>query len=83
MKQNSTLIIGCASIFILWKKGLKMSIQNGKCPNCGGSLLLDSLNEKAICKFCGSEFVVQQAIQKLQIDGIATFDVLFLTAQQA
>ena len=54
-----------------------MSIQNGKCPNCGGSLLLDSLNEKAICKFCGSEFVVQQAIQKLQIDGIATFDVLF------
>lgn len=59
-----------------------MAIQNGKCPDCGGSLILDSLNEKSICKFCGSEFVVQQAIQKLQIDGIATFDALFLAAQQ-
>lgn len=60
-----------------------MSIENGKCPNCGGGLKLDSAKEKATCLYCGSELMVQQAVQKIVIEGIATFDALLLSAQEA
>ena len=60
-----------------------MSLENGKCPSCGGALLLDSSKEKTVCKFCGHEVVIQQAVQKCIVDGIADFDTLLLTAQQA
>lgn len=60
-----------------------MSVENGKCPSCGGPLLLDSSKEKSICKFCGHEIIIQQAIQKCTIDGIANFDTLMLSAQRA
>jgi tetratricopeptide (TPR) repeat protein len=60
-----------------------MSIENGKCPSCGGALLLDSSKEKVTCKFCGHEIAIQQAVQKCTIDGIAGFDTKMLKAQQA
>ena len=60
-----------------------MSIENGKCPSCGGALLLDSSKEKTVCKYCGHQVVIPQAVQKCVIDGIADFDTLMLTAQGA
>ena len=60
-----------------------MSVENGKCPSCGGALLLDSSKEKMTCKFCGHEVVIQQAVQKCTIDGIADFDTVMLKAQRA
>ena len=60
-----------------------MSVENGKCPSCGGALLLDSSKEKAVCKFCGHEVIIQQAVQKCTIDGIADFDTKMLSAQRA
>lgn len=60
-----------------------MSINNGKCPSCGGALLLDSSKEKAVCKYCGHEVIIQQAVQKCVIDGIADFDTKLLSAQRA
>lgn len=60
-----------------------MSMENGKCPCCNGALILDNSKERAVCKFCGHEIVVQQAVQKCVVDGIATFDTILLSAQQA
>lgn len=60
-----------------------MSVENGKCPSCGGALLLDSSKEKVTCKYCGHEVVIQQAVQKCTIDGIADFDTKMLSAQRA
>lgn len=60
-----------------------MSLENGKCPCCDGTLSLDSSKEKAICKYCGHEIIILQALQKCVVDGIATFDALLLAAQQA
>ncbi len=60
-----------------------MSLENGKCPSCNGALILDASKEKAVCKYCGNEIVIQQAVQKCVVDGIATFDSLLLAAQQA
>lgn len=60
-----------------------MSLENGKCPSCGGALLLDNSKEKVVCKFCGHEVVIQQAVQKCKVDGIADFDTLMLSAQRA
>ena len=60
-----------------------MSVENGKCPSCGGALLLDASKEKMTCKFCGHEVVIQQAVQKCTIDGIADFDTKMLSAQRA
>ena len=60
-----------------------MSLENGKCPCCNGALLLDATREKAVCKYCGHEIVIQQAIQKCVVDGIATFDNILFAAEQA
>lgn len=60
-----------------------MSLENGKCPSCGGSLLLDVSKEKAVCKFCGHEVIVQQAVQQVKVDGIVDFDNFLISAQQA
>jgi tetratricopeptide (TPR) repeat protein len=60
-----------------------MSIENGKCPGCGQAMSLDDSKEKMTCKYCGSEVIIPQAIQKCRIDGITTFDALILAADQA
>jgi DNA-directed RNA polymerase subunit RPC12/RpoP len=60
-----------------------MSVENGKCSNCGAPLLLDTALEKGTCKYCGCEFLIPQAVQKIKVDGIATFDALMLAAQTA
>lgn len=60
-----------------------MSIENGKCPNCGGPLVLESTKEKAKCHYCGNEIIIQQALQRIVIDGIENFDTLLLSAQEA
>lgn len=60
-----------------------MSVENGKCPSCGGALLLDSSKEKVICKYCGHEIIIKQAVQKCTVDGIVDFDTKLLRAQRA
>jgi len=60
-----------------------MSIENGRCPNCGGALILDTSIEIATCRYCGSEIPIPQAVQKCKIDGIADFDAVMLSAQEA
>ncbi len=60
-----------------------MSIENGKCPSCGGPLLLDSSKEKITCRYCGHEVIIPQAVNKCVIDGLADFDTMLLNAQDA
>ncbi|MDR2201964.1 MAG: hypothetical protein LBP26_04290 [Clostridiales bacterium] len=60
-----------------------MSLENGRCENCGGTLILDNAKEKAVCKYCGGEIVILQAIQKCAVDGVVTFDARLLAAQRA
>ena len=60
-----------------------MSLENGKCPCCGGALALDASKEKAVCRYCGNELIIWQALQKFKIDGIEDFGALLLGAQRA
>ena len=60
-----------------------MSVENGRCPSCGGTLLLDASKEKMKCLYCGNEVVIVQALQKVKIEGIADFDTILLKAQRA
>lgn len=60
-----------------------MSVENGICPSCHASLVLDSSKEKMKCPYCGREQDVKKAIEKLQIDGVAGFDTIMLKAQRA
>lgn len=57
--------------------------REGKCPNCGGALVVDNFKERSVCVYCGSEFSTATAVQKIVIDGIAGFDSLMLAAQRA
>lgn len=54
--------------------GKVMELKPATCPNCGGKLELDPSNEKGICKFCKTEIIVADAIQKFkgEVEGIAT-----------
>lgn len=39
-----------------------MKIVQAKCPNCGGTLKVDSEKEAAICEYCKTPFIVEKAI---------------------
>ena len=60
-----------------------MSLENGKCLSCGAPMNLDASKEKMTCRYCMSEIIIPQAVQKFKIDGITTFDSLILAAEQA
>ena len=37
------------------------------CPKCGGQLEVDPTQEAAVCKYCGTPFIVDKAIQNYNI----------------
>ena len=61
-----------------------MVLKDAKCPNCGGVLKLNPDLEKGTCNYCGSEFIVSDAIQRFkgEIDGIATTKQSLIRARQ-
>lgn len=62
-----------------------MELKEAKCPNCGGLLKLNPELEKGTCIYCGTEFVVSEAIQKFQgeVSGIATTKSSLIRAQNS
>ena len=38
-----------------------------KCTNCGGQLTVDSSQKSAVCPFCGSTYIVEQAINNYNV----------------
>ena len=37
------------------------------CPNCRGTLEVNSAQDAAICRFCGTPFIVEKAINQFNI----------------
>ena len=44
-----------------------MPIVKAQCTNCGGNLEVDNSKDAAICPFCNTPYVVQQAINKFNV----------------
>lgn len=44
-----------------------MSFVQAKCENCGGTLAVDSSQKAAVCPFCNTPYVVQDAINNYNI----------------
>ena len=40
-----------------------MALIPAKCPNCGGLIEVDNKNDAAVCKYCGTPFIIERAIQ--------------------
>ena len=61
-----------------------MMLTKAKCPACGGALELNPGLERGICVYCGSEFLVQEAIQKFkaEVDGLPTLQNMLIRAEQ-
>ena len=61
-----------------------MMLTKAKCPACGGALELNPGLERGICVYCGSEFLVQEAIQKFkaEVDGLPTLKNMLIRAEQ-
>ena len=53
-----------------------MPLVQAKCTNCGGILEVDKENEAAVCKYCGTPFIVEKAInnyiQNITIENATT-----------
>ena len=49
-----------------------MQLVNAKCTSCGAKVEVNKLNDTATCKFCGSEFLVGQAIQSYYVSNSIT-----------
>ncbi len=45
-----------------------MKFEDAKCPNCGATLQLDNSLETGYCVYCGSKFMVREAIQRMKIE---------------
>ena len=45
-----------------------------KCPNCGGSLTVDSSKDAAICDFCKMPYVVKDAIVQNYITNVTNIN---------
>ena len=46
-----------------------MPFVDAKCPNCGGEIKLDDNTIKGFCLHCGSQLMVQEVIQRVEIEG--------------
>ena len=47
-----------------------MALVPAKCTSCGGTLEVDATQKAAICPFCGSAYVVQDAIEQYNITNV-------------
>lgn len=45
-----------------------IKLKDAKCPNCGSNLEVNDKLEKTICQYCGSTVLIEEAIQKYQIE---------------
>lgn len=43
------------------------NLVQAKCTNCGGELTVDTAQECAVCKFCGTPFIVSKAVQNYNV----------------
>lgn len=50
-----------------------MQVKQISCNNCGATLNVDIGRPKGFCQFCGSPYVIESAMNKPQIDVVATF----------
>ena len=49
-----------------------MPLMLAKCPSCGGSLTLEDSRKSAVCPYCNSQVLVEQAINNYQITNNVT-----------
>lgn len=52
-----------------------MPLVDAKCTNCGAPLKVDSGKDAAICRYCGSAFIVEKAIQNYYFSGNITNNI--------
>lgn len=51
-----------------------MAFVAARCPACGGELRLDDQQKSGFCIYCGSQILVQDAVQKVRIDKSDDFE---------
>lgn len=56
-----------------------MAIVPAKCTSCGGTLKVKSEDKTAICPFCGTEYLVQEAIEQYNITNVYNIEQASLT----
>lgn len=44
-----------------------MKLTSAKCPNCGADIKVNKAEEKAVCEYCKSEIIVEDAIAKYKL----------------
>ena len=44
-----------------------MRLTSAKCPNCGADIKVNKAEEKAVCKYCNSDVLIEDAIAKLKV----------------
>ena len=44
-----------------------MRLTRAKCPNCGADIKVNKAEEKAVCEYCNSEVLIEDAIARLKV----------------
>lgn len=53
-----------------------------KCPNCGGAVKVDSSKRAAICEYCDQPFVVEDAIQNVNVTNTINAEVVNIVEEK-
>ncbi len=62
----------------VYKNGGKkhMGFLEAKCPNCGAKLEVDDTKGRALCYYCGTEFIVERALMQSNVDQSKDFKIV-------
>ena len=60
-----------------------MPLVNAKCTNCGANLEVDSAKDAAICRYCGSAFIVEKAINNYNVTTHLSANVVNVFGKQS
>ena len=66
-----------------------IKLKDAKCPNCGANMQVNDKLESTICQYCGSQVVIEEAIEKykleisgkVEVDGINSISKLYKNAE--
>lgn len=59
-----------------------MSVESIQCPNCGASMTIALSMNKATCMYCGTQSLIQRAINFLHVEMVSTPDSVHQLAQR-
>lgn len=62
-------------VILIMVGGNMINLKAAKCPQCGADIEVNPELERGICQFCGSTILIEDAIEKIQVEHTGTVKI--------